>query len=66
MTLTEAMNLESRFQLKLMRRRARLFPRQIGLAAALTAVAIGFLVSAIQGNWAVQPDASQRISAIRP
>jgi hypothetical protein len=33
------------FQLRLIQRRARLFARQIALAAALTATAVGFLAS---------------------
>ena len=58
------MTSELQFALKVLRRRARLFSRQIALAVLMTAVAAGFLTSAFYGTGRVDTD--QRMSKAAP
>jgi hypothetical protein len=53
-----------RFRLRLMRRRARLFSRQIAIATSLTAAALGLLATARFAPESAVPQHEQASSAL--
>ena len=57
---------ELSIRLGLMQRRARLFSRQIAFATALTALAMGFVISALHNNGTRDAARDQRVSTLAP
>ena len=64
--LFEHMITELLLRFRVMRRRARLFPRQIVLAVVLSALAAGFVASARWGDSPSHADGDRRMSTLTP